>query len=207
MTKFKGYSNRCITISGGNIKLGAIPNFSLPPQKTCVGQSPACIDCYAKKAYRAHPSVRKAYEKNYTMSQNIGFVYRMNQYLQKYNPKLFRIHVSGDFYSARYIGQWINIIQSNPNTVFFGFTRSWRRADLLPVLDILRQLPNVKLWASWDAYTGRPPIAWAIAHMGNPPEGFKALQCAAYSHNKRCIECGWCFDPNNSLRSIYFPIH
>ena len=52
-----------VSISKGNIKMGAIPSVSLPAIKTC--RSCGCASkCYAAKLERLRPSVRRAYQNN-----------------------------------------------------------------------------------------------------------------------------------------------
>jgi len=71
--------------------------------------------------------------------------------------KVVRIHSAGDFYSNKYILDWVKIVRSNPDVAFYAYTRSWRLPGLLPDLEKLRRLPNMQLWWSTDAETGEAP--------------------------------------------------
>ena len=52
-------------LSPGNIKLGKMPNVSLPPVVTCNGCDEYCgKKCYSMKAYSMYPSVRNMWDKN-----------------------------------------------------------------------------------------------------------------------------------------------
>ena len=64
--------------------------------------------------------------------------------------KVLRFHPSGDFYSRRYVLHWIEICTVLRDWKFFGFTHSWSVAALAPSLSVLRDLPNVQLYASVD---------------------------------------------------------
>ena len=54
------------TIRKGNRKIGTMPNFSLPPLKSCSEE--ACRTCgkacYARKSYRIYPEVKRAWDGN-----------------------------------------------------------------------------------------------------------------------------------------------
>jgi hypothetical protein len=82
-----------------------------------------------------------------------------------------RIHPAGDFYSVHYIKKWIRIARRCSSTVFYAYTRAWRRPELLAALLELNKLKNVMLWWSTDRDTvqidGRPPQAKGVrvAHM------------------------------------------
>ena len=39
-------------------------------------------------------------------------------------PKYFRIHESGDFFSQKYFDAWLEYTKTHPDTIFYGFTTS-----------------------------------------------------------------------------------
>lgn len=197
-----------LSISPSNTKLGNIPNVSLPPAVTCPGATDECLDaCYVggKKGYfKMYPSVRIAYRRNLEASKGnwTGDVIR---YLAKHSPKYFRIHVSGDFYSAKYIRDWAQIIAAFPGTRFLAFTRSWRVKRLQKALSALATLPNLQLIASIDRSTESQVPAMRLASMGNPGAG-KFTMCPGYGPKElQCDACGLCFRDVNV--NIWFPIH
>ena len=54
-----------IRLGNGNMKIGAVPTFSLPARLTCPGASPWCLShCYALRVERLRPSCRMAYARN-----------------------------------------------------------------------------------------------------------------------------------------------
>lgn len=97
-----------IKISDGNSKMGVVPSFSLPAGVTCSPE--ACRTCYkdgcyARKIERIRPNVHAAYMRNLQLcKENLQFV---EQYFMCYfgglnAPRVFRLHVSGDFFSTEY---------------------------------------------------------------------------------------------------------
>jgi hypothetical protein len=67
-----------------------------------------------------------------------------------------RVHVSGDFFSPAYTAKWLAIARQCRRTIFYAYTRSWRVAQVAPLLGELAQLGNIRLWYSVDAETGVP---------------------------------------------------
>lgn len=213
--------NGKLCISRGNAKLGRVPNFSIPPITTCPGASEFCKKiCYATKF---RPSVYSYYEKNLELSRLDDFVQRVG----KINSSLFRIHVSGDFYSADYVRKWNAIVQNNPQTHFWAYTRCWRIPDIWEELKRLATLPNFTLLLSCDKETGIPPQGYYWAYLSKddndvaPPETRVIFRLRkdrskpmakdingnvvcpvenGYPTNIKCEKCKWCFkktDNNN----------
>ena len=195
-------------ISPGNNKLGKILNMSIPPGETCPGQTGACAAvCYASKYMRVFKSTAKAYGSNLDAILTEDWQAVVIRKLAKTSPKLFRIHVAGDFFSPSYIQAWRKIIGMFPNTEFLAYTRSWRIGRLRRELETLRTLPNLQLFASCDVNAHDAPKDWRKAHMGRPAyqtEG-KTILCPGYGPAEpTCDKCGICFRPGPD---IYFPIH
>ena len=80
--------------------------------------------------------------------------------------RLLRIHVTGDFDTVTYIEAWIRLLHQHPWVSAWGYTRSWRIPELLPILEELRKLPNIQLFASMDSSIEElPPIGWRRAWL------------------------------------------
>lgn len=191
-----------IHISNGNSKTGAIPSFSLPSGITCSSQAcKTCYvqGCYARKIERLRPSVHKAYEDNLLYAKRHPAV--LEKYLDYYfsmlnAPRLFRIHVAGDFFSRSYFEMWLRIAREHPGTRFLAFTK--REAIIRPYLDDLPE--NLSL--VWSAWPGIPvpktiitklPVAW----MQDGTEGripMDAVECPG--HCEQCAKC-WAMDGCN----------
>ena len=192
-----------LSIPVKNTKLGKISSFSLPPIKTCPGRSPVCEKlCYVDKFYRQYPSVPKAYAANWEAAESDTFVADMVAKIQ--GLPSFRIHVSGDFYSAEYITLWVFIAELCPDTKFWAYTRSWNVPDLVPHLEILRDMPNVQLFASWDESMPEPPTTWRKAYMGAGSQ--PAYDCPEQDGRKAdCKACQYCFLGRKG--NVRFKIH
>lgn len=156
-------------ISDKNIKMGAIPSFSLPSGVTCSKEAcQTCYlhGCYAHKIEKMRPNVLKAYQENYqSCLDDLKSVEAwLMSYFQAPNaPRLFRIHVHGDFYSVDYFSMWIRIAKANPTTTFLAFTKQY---DIIK--NQLNNLPdNFSLvWSAWpdvpipEDVRDALPIAW-----------------------------------------------
>ena len=93
-----------VKISVGNTKMGKVPSVSLPPIKAC-GNCGLCKNkCYAKKAYRLYPLVKRAYDSNYELATSNHYQYfeDIKKYLKNKKPKYFRWHVAGDILNQEY---------------------------------------------------------------------------------------------------------
>lgn len=183
-------------ISPGNIKTGAIPSFSLPSGKTCSREACATCHvqgCYAAKLERLRPNVRNAYADNLRLVQEDldGARCELNAFFYRpVAPRFFRIHVSGDFFSAAYLEMWLDVVRSHPNTKFLAFTKQFEIVS--PYLDNLPE--NFSLVAS--GWPGVPipqqildtlPVAWMQDGTENriPPD---AVECSG-----GCDACGFCW--------------
>lgn len=156
----------------GNTKLGPdlIWTFSLPAEQTCPGATDACrAACYAKKGRYAFSRIRGLYARNLEESRRGDFAARVASEVRLAAIRVVRIHGSGDFYDAGYVGRWAGVARRRPEATFYAYTRSWRLPEVRDALRGLAALPNVHLWYSADRDSGPPPrdrgvrIAWMIA--------------------------------------------
>lgn len=146
-------------ISEGNSKTGCF-SFDLPAIVTCPGRTKECErDCYAANLMRIYPSVAAKYSRNHDVVFHPGFV----SYMVETIPAdcQFRIHVSGDFFHADYVRQWIDIATQRPDVTFYAYTRSWRDHEILGAIIALNFLDNVNVNLSVDDETGRPKFLGA----------------------------------------------
>jgi hypothetical protein len=112
-------------ISKGNSKLGAIPNISMSPIKSCGNCSACAKDCYALKSYRQYPATRKAWDHNFREAVNNRDAHflALKEDLQKRRPKHFRWHVSGDILDQDYLQRMKLLAYLCPETKFLAFTK------------------------------------------------------------------------------------
>ena len=83
-----------------------------------------CYGCYAVNIQNRFPNVKKSWGQNLEISKADNFVEIINEELKGHEGKILRIHVAGDFYSDEYLNKWLNIIESNPNIYFYGYTKN-----------------------------------------------------------------------------------
>lgn len=183
-------------ISRGNTKLGAIPNVNLSPIKSCGNCSACAKDCYAMKAYRMYPNVRKAWDSNLEQARTdpATFFYEINGYLCKRKPKYFRWHSSGDILGQDYLDRMVQIARNRPETKFLCFTKMFW-------LDYYNLPGNLSILGSMfplmaQVWFGR--TAW----MQDGTEhrvSVNAKKCPG-----SCAKCKHCW---NSKRDVYFIKH
>lgn len=195
-----------IAISESNSKLGKIPSVSLTPYKTCKGATEFCkAYCYAQNYFRMYKNTQDAYERNTSLTVS-QFESQLSAYLDHRQPRVFRLHVSGDFYNARYIAMWIRVTKRYPAIKFYGYTRAWRVKTLNTGLIELRKQPNVSLYASVDTtHSDLPHYTWKVAFVGSDRR-YKGVACPQQSGKiKYCTDCKLCY--GNSSKNIQFAQH
>ena len=127
-------------ISTGNEKLKSNSKvlfliWNLPAQITCPYRTDHCTGaCYARKAEIAYPDCLPCRERNLRLSMSNSFVADMIElisiklnHLKDGRVIRFRIHESGDFYSERYVTDWLNIIryfEHDDRIKFMAYTKS-----------------------------------------------------------------------------------
>jgi hypothetical protein len=208
----------------GNLKIGpSVYTYSRPAGSatlygTCPGATNECeAVCYAK---RIEGPVAQVY------LRNTGHVVPPIPS----DCRLLRLHVSGDFDSPDYIASWIERLTERPDVTMWVYTRSWRVPRLLPMLEQLRALANVQMFASMDkSHTDVPPAGWRRAWIDGDPRAGDPQRVRAHlddpvMHNlvtfdgqhtyvcpeetKRqpnCEACGHCF--KGSTKDVTFLLH
>ena len=126
--------------------------FALPATRSvCTYATPTCFEgCYAKKGRMKFAIPQKAYKKNYEALLNAGSVERMAELLidslARVSFRVFRIHVSGDFFSVNYARAWQATCKAFPTAMFWAYTRCLDSE----ILGVLRQTPNLRMLLSCD---------------------------------------------------------
>lgn len=192
----------------GNGKLGPnVYTYSKTAVETCPGRTAYCEElCYAQ---RMGPWLDLLHRENTKRGASLPPLPE--------DASLVRGHVAGDFDTATYILAWVRLATKRPEVQFWFYTRSWRVPTLLPFLEILRQLPNVVMWASMDPGCEDAPPGWPRAWMeGDARATSEALGDRAYrtedgkpapicpeqiGTRASCEECGYCFrrEPKGDL--------
>lgn len=110
-----------------NAKIWAfdIPNYKSKTGKITCPFADTCIEiCYADKGTYLFPVVQNKYEANFAESKKTGFLDKMQNELNSHKITHIRIHGSGDFYSPKYLNNWILLAINNPNIIFYCYTKS-----------------------------------------------------------------------------------
>ena len=185
-------------ISKGNSKLGAIPNVSLTPIRSCANCSACRRDCYALKAYRQHPATKRAWDHNFQEATHArGDYFRaIGAWLHKARPAFFRWHVSGDILDQEYLDYMIEVALDLPGTVFLAFTK---RGDL----EYSSAPGNLRIrFSQWPGMPElrAPGILGAWMQDGTETRiPASAIKCPG-----SCENCRACW---NSKKDVYFLKH
>jgi len=144
-----------LKFSPGNAKLQnrGIAVFSLPAGYTCPGAD-ACLArfdrmlgkvidgpnqkfrCYAASMEGQYPSLRRATDHNWDLLKKAKTREGMAELIATSLPGFYfdkiRIHQDGDFWSADYMGAWIDVAVRMPERLFYAYTKSipiWLRLE------------------------------------------------------------------------------
>lgn len=118
-------NNNRISISPGNVKMGAIPSVSLPPIVTCAHGCTCAKKCYAARMCKLRKSVREAYARNLDILQDNPASYWLQVKAAAVTTRYFRYHVSGDMPSFEYFENMVELANDLPKTEFLAFTKRY----------------------------------------------------------------------------------
>jgi len=169
-----------VRVSESIAKLGRILGWSLPAPitripvanmffLTCPATTGYCSKvCYAQRYNFKKLHVQMSQFKNFLASVRDDFpkiMVALLKYMENFNTvKIFRVHVSGDFYSEKYIKYWRSIAEELCNWKFYAYTRVWLIPRLRSVIETeLMTLSNFSIYASTDPETPTPPSNWQEA--------------------------------------------
>lgn len=132
----------------------------------------------------------------------------------------FRLHYSGDFFSADYAKAWATVINEFPKVKFWVYTRSFHLVQYLvdctnlTVMLSIDPVNKEKGLALARLYETRPNIG--LAWLGKEkPEGFRWVTCPETSgilentkERGACAKCRLCIDRyKTKVKNIQFLIH
>ncbi len=177
-----------VSISKGNIKMGAIPSVSLPAIKTC--RSCSCASkCYAAKLERLRPSVRRAYQKNLEILMEDPDTYWREVEAAIMLSRFFRFHVSGDIQTHEYFAKMVEVSRRNQHCQILCFTKQFDyvNAYLNEHQDGLPENLHV-IFSGWPGLRMDNPFCLPEAHVlfrdGTTTAKEGAIPC-----NGNCTEC------------------
>jgi len=194
-------TNNGLAISLGNSGLGKVPSFSTN-RSTCGKLSKYCSKyCYMNFTSSYYKAVKSTQSKNtelITKWSQAKIVGEIDNFLKKYNPSLFRIHVNGDFLNRKELDSWIQIAQLNPATKFLAFTKQIHLFNLISIptnlkirFSVFFNMPETVRETILDKGF---PIAYT--DMNNV---FNSKVCS-----KPCETCQFCY---NSQENVFLPLH
>ena len=210
----KRHGYQIINLSRGNKKL--VPNkttayaiWNLPAIVTCPFRTRDCEKfCYARKAEKAYPTCLPSRERNYNISLQDDFVFRMVLTLLEIRKNcrkdrlIVRIHESGDFYSAEYVEKWIRIMDycKDEDITFIAYTKSF------PFFDGIELPVNFSLRASLDLSSTDESRYLVKANNWNTYEVVeKFFGNKAKCRCNDCATCNMCISRN--IKAIQCEIH
>lgn len=106
------------------LKKDKIVSFSIPALKTCPNSGYCKSLCYALQGRYLFSNVIEAREYNFKASKKIAFVILAISDINRLKAKYVRLHDSGDFYSQKYLDNWIKIARAIPDKIFYAYTKS-----------------------------------------------------------------------------------
>lgn len=213
-------------IIAGNSKTGLIPYFSINPGQgflmienpkskhygECVGNMPGTCagvcngcqgDCYACRDCKRHNnSAGQACNDNtyLAMREPARLAEMLRAWLNLNEPRYFRIHEAGEFFSYRYFLMWIEIIKATPETRFYFYTK---HSDFLKrYSDECGELPGncSALVSIWHDTVENPTGAAEFIYDDGSEEYVKYIKhCPAVDANGRktgvtCAKCKMCMN-------------
>lgn len=118
-------TNKTISISTGNKKMGQIPSVSLPPVITCKNCSTCAKKCYAAKLCRIYKTVKEAYDRNLEILKEDRDSYFIQVKAAAITSRYFRFHVSGDIIDIDYLDRMVKLARELKGTEFLAFTKNY----------------------------------------------------------------------------------
>lgn len=193
-----------LIISKGNSKIGKIANVSLRPVKDCINCKACKNDCYALKAYRMYPNVRKAWDNNSKLLRGNmpSFFAQLHTFLDTYKGKLFRYHVAGDIINLPHYQYIYSTAQDYPNIKFLVFTKSFDALLAMPSRTPKNLTVVLSLFPSMVTPKGLEKLPRAYAGNCKGKRFNNAMECIG-----NCEKCGLCWHLKEIKKDVRFNIH
>ena len=165
--------NLKVSISKGNVKLGAIPSVSLPACITCNPAAPCFKKCYALRIERRYKQSKAAYQNNLDILKINPGAYWLQVKAAASVTRFFRYHVSGDIPNSEYLYNMVSLAYELPGTTFLAFTKQYNIVN--EFLNNGGRYPeNLKIifsnWGNWKCSNPYNLPVCEIILKGNAPE-------------------------------------
>lgn len=165
-------TNQTVSISRGNVKMGAIPSVSLPACTTCNANAPCFKKCYALRMARRRPTVGDAYARNLSILDSDPGAYWLQVKAAAITTRFFRYHVSGDIPNIEYFREMVRTAQELPHTNFLAFTKQYNIVN--EYLTNGGEIPsNLKIlfsnWGTWKCENPHNMPTCEVVLKGSEP--------------------------------------
>lgn len=172
---------------------------------TCAG---TCENGYCVRGhYKVRQSVKNSLaNKTLLAREHLDFLEKaINAQIKADNIKTIRIHATGDFFSVEYLEMWKRVITSNPNTIFWTYTKETnaeKAFDNLPNANIVKS--NVPMLDNVNSTTN----GYNFGHIDYIIALYNALKGLGKSvyicrcgidENQHCTNCTACAKCDNVL--------
>lgn len=190
-----------VSISKGNIKMGAIQSVSLPAELTC-RECECNKKCYAKRMERLRPNVKAAYQNNLDILVNDPATYWREVEAAVMASRFFRFHVSGDIPDSEYLAHMVDIAEGNSHCEILCFTKKYEIVnDFLEKEGIPSNLHLI--FSVWTGLEVKNPYRLPEAHVRYKDGSTTAAETAIPCHGN-CTDCaivdGGCWSLKHNVR-------
>ena len=178
----------------GNTKIHrSVLCFSLPPVVSCPCHDLCQSCCYAARAYRQYPTVRRSWDRNFDLAKNMpDYFYEIAmRELGLLKQKVIRLHVSGDFFSKNYIELWDRVVARNPDKKFYAYTKCLSLFDFGRIMsrqnfNLINSIcedgqPN---FGEWERVYELEAQGYYVCPAVRKVEGVKCGVTCTYCHDK-----------------------
>lgn len=193
------------------------PSWGLPAGKACpgakYGEGTICGSCYASKGNYGVPTVRHAQAERFRWTLALmkspegrdAFVAYMAAAIDAIGLPYFRVHDSGDLFSAAYAGCWERIARTLAHVRFWFPTRSYRIPAILPSIRALAAMANVTVRPSALMLDAPAPVIEGLGAGSGATYSKSDATCPAYRQDGECRACRFCWD--QPTRPVLYPLH
>jgi hypothetical protein len=194
--------------------------FSLPALESCptgarlaLIPGSVCSRCYALRGNFTFRNVKFSHRRNLRLVQAAieggpetreAWVSAMVDLIRRTSKvDVFRIHVSGDFFSVEYFLLWVEIARRLPEMRFWAPTRESQIDRLGAMVAPANLLIRYSGPMIGEKTRSQGPASMVLRKGQEPPEGVN--KCPAYTQGGACLDCRNCWD--RDVAQVGYPEH
>lgn len=155
---------------------------------------PCHKECYGARPYCLFSNTRRAWDSNLKIAFESPEKFAMDIlcYCRKYRPELFRLFVSGDFFS-RELCKVIVGMSATSDTRFLAYTKNHKLLHLPRPENLVMFASMWPEWGDYDKVKGLAPVVFMRDQKGKEDRiPSNAHECAKNTGG-HCDSCGWCW--------------